>query len=69
MASDSKAVRLAAVQKYGASKIVTSANQTLEHTAKEHCTGQGCAVSSHGFHLAVAEWWLMAFADYFVITQ
>eukprot|EP01035_Chromulina_nebulosa_P025064 gene25064-32683_t len=59
LASDSKALRSAAVERYGA-KILTALNSTLEHTAKEHCVG---------FHLAAAEWWLMAHSNYFIISQ
>jgi len=69
LASDSKSLRAAAVSRYGVQKVVTSLNTTVEHTAKEHCKAENCAVSSGGFHLAAAEWWLMGYADYHVITQ
>jgi hypothetical protein len=71
LATDSHQLRIAAAQKYG-SKIFTSINATLEHSAKEFCptasssdnsTSQSCAVSSNGFKSAAAEWWLIGYVS------
>lgn len=65
------------LQVYG-SKIVTSLTATLEHSAKESSVCKHgaagkrsslCEVSDGGFLAAAAEWWMLGYADYHVITR
>ncbi len=52
------------------SKILTFINATLEHSAREHrCDGVNCGVTRLGFQTAAAEWWTLAYSDYFVVTK
>ena len=74
LASDSKILREAAVEKYG-EKVITGLHSHIEHSAKEqsvcaHSSGSSdCgSVSDVGFHTAAAEWWLLGYAEYHVIT-
>jgi hypothetical protein len=70
LATDSKTLRHAASAHYG-SKVVTALHTHLEHSGKEQsvCTaGEACVVSDLGFNTAAAEWWLLGYADYHVIT-
>jgi hypothetical protein len=71
LATDSRALRHAAVARYG-SKVVTNPHSHIEHSAKEQsvCAAgdAACAVSDLGFNTAAAEWWLLGYADYHVIT-
>lgn len=73
LATDSKLLRHAAVAHYGA-KLVTSVYSTLEHSAKESSVcppGQdsgACTVSGGGFTTAAAEWWMLGYAEYHVVT-
>jgi hypothetical protein len=70
LATDSKALRHAAAAHYGG-KVVTALHTHLEHSGKEQsvCTaGEACVVSDLGFNTAAAEWWLLGYADYHVIT-
>eukprot|EP01038_Epipyxis_sp_PR26KG_P008508 gene8508-11500_t len=69
--TESLTLRKLAAEKFG-SKIVSSTNVVLEHSGKEFkgdCKGDNCAVSSVGFSTAVAEWWLGAFADSFIVSH
>lgn len=80
LATESRAIRRAAVTQYG-DKIVTSLDSTLEHSSKENiiCSDmnagagmehQQCkTVSAEGFAVAAAEWWMLGYADYHVITM
>jgi hypothetical protein len=69
--TESIALRKSAKQRYG-DKILTNLNITTEHSSKEQSvceTNTNCAVSHTGFKTAAAEWWLMGYSDYFVITR
>lgn len=69
LVSDSLSLRHAARQKY--KKILTALPIAVEHSAKEEEIfkhSQNASVSVEGFRLAAAEWYLMSFADYHVIT-
>lgn len=113
LASDSHAIRRAAVDIFGAEKVVTSLDCRIEHTSKENFDcgmrhsasddaarqsttsmdsssdsargspvygtprphGPGsqdlhttCPVSDEGFNTAAAEWWMLGYADYHVVT-
>jgi hypothetical protein len=71
LTTESKSLRYAAVEKYG-SKLVTSVESTLEHSAKESSVCQGdaaaCTVKDVGFATAAAEWWMIGYAQYHVVT-
>ena len=60
-------MRKAAVGKYGKDVVITSLDAPIEHSSKEN-EGYG-TVSHKGFKNAAAEWWLMGYAHYHVITQ
>lgn len=64
-------LRLAAVEQYGRSKVITALNVTLDHSAKERsvCRRGDCTVDTNSFMTAAAEWWLLGEADYHVITK
>lgn len=73
-------LRAQASARYGR-KLLTALNSAPEHSAKDRCQraqGQtqtqdqsrsGCAVSLEGFQFAAAEWWLMGYGHYHVISQ
>jgi len=70
LATESTSLRKAAVEHFG-SKIVTSLNSTIEHSAKEASVcreSTDCKVTTDGFTTAAAEWWMQGYADYHVIT-
>lgn len=71
LVTDSLAIRKAAMAKYGSDKIITNIQNPIEHSSKEElvCRKKGCVVSDAGFHTAAAEWWLMSYARYHVITR
>jgi hypothetical protein len=68
LATESMPLRRAAAEHYG-SKLITSLRATLEHSAKEGsvCTGD-CKVSQEGFTTAAAEWWMLGYAEYHVVS-
>lgn len=73
LVSDSVPLRRAAVEKYGSDKIITELHSKIEHSSKETSVcnpnkGGNCNVSIDGFATAAAEWWLMSFARYHVIS-
>lgn len=80
LATESRTIRRAAVQLYG-DKVVTSLHSALEHSSKENLVcgdlnggaglnEQQCrTVSKEGFTTAAAEWWMLGYADYHVITR
>ncbi|RYH21766.1 hypothetical protein EON65_20195 [archaeon] len=67
--TDSRSLRRGVVAAYG-EKVITSLHTHIEHSAKESsvCT-QNCTVSSTGFEAAAAEWWILSFSSYHVISQ
>lgn len=73
LATDSKLLRHAAIAHYG-DKLITSVHSTLEHSAKESSVCQpgqdnaACSVSGGGFTTAAAEWWMLGYAHYHVVT-
>jgi hypothetical protein len=77
LVTDSLPLRKLAVDKYGSDKIVTNTRTKIEHSSKESsvCQGQeksdtsNCEVSLEGFANAAAEWWLMSYSRYHVITR
>jgi hypothetical protein len=72
LVTDSLPLREAAIKAYGESyKIVTSLQSVIEHSSKEQsvCQGKQCVSSEAGVKTAAAEWWLMKFARYHVITE
>ncbi len=71
LVTDSVPIRKAALAKYGSDKIITNTNLPIEHSSKEElvCRKKGCVVSDTGFYTAAAEWWLMSYARYHVITR
>ena len=79
LATESMPLRQAAVKAWG-DKVVTSLNTTIEHSAKEssvcnggadadHKAAVGCDVTDPGFLAAAAEWWMIGYADYHVVTR
>lgn len=74
LTSDNLALRRAAVEYYGADKVLTDLSHTPMHSADLMLKGEEesrkrKAASIEGFKLAAAEWWLMGFAHYHVITK
>lgn len=73
LVTDSMQLRHAAVKRIGKKKIVTSLVHTAEQTTM-NCndpgnTNDGCVISQADFDIAAAEWWLLDYADYHVITR
>jgi hypothetical protein len=73
LVTDSLSLRKEAVNVYGKDKIITNLVSKIEHSSKESSVCQGgsksaCEVSTEGFATAAAEWWLMSYARYHVIT-
>jgi hypothetical protein len=77
LVTDSLPLRKLAVDKYGSDKLITNTRTRIEHSSKESsvCQGQeksenvNCEVSLEGFANAAAEWWLMSYSRYHVITR
>eukprot|EP01031_Cornospumella_fuschlensis_P034089 gene34089-41262_t len=67
--TDSRSLRKEVVAAYG-DKVITSLHTHIEHSAKESsvCT-HNCTVSSKGFEAAAAEWWMLSFSTYHIISQ
>lgn len=71
LVTDSVPLRQAAIKTFG-SKVITANNAVVEHSSKEACRKAGisdCTVSNVGFETAAAEWWLLMYARYFVISE
>lgn len=74
LVSDSVALRRAALEEYGSDKLITPLHSMVEHSSKEASVcgnkqSPNCVVSNEGFRTAAAEWWLLSFAPYHVITR
>lgn len=71
LVSDSTHLRSQAVARFGKDKVITAGSISVEHSAKETsvCKSGSCDVSSEGFQVAAAEWWLFSFARFHVISQ
>jgi hypothetical protein len=74
LVTDSLPLRKLALQEYGSDKLITNIQTKIEHSSKESSVCKekpapvSCAVSKEGFATAAAEWWLMSYARYHVIT-
>ncbi len=72
LVTDSLPLREATIKEYGSTqKIITSLQSVIEHSSKEQnvCNEKDCSISEVGVKTAAAEWWLMKFARYHVITE
>lgn len=71
LVTDSATLRKEAVAHYG-EKFITNPHLKIEHSSKESSVCKGnqpnCQVSNEGFTTAAAEWWLLSYARYHVIS-